>query len=83
VLATAAEKNVRTWQFAIHEPTAFTVTYGYKLVSEWKGDPDNPSVVLRFPTAVEISTSRWPGSVDMPMSDDARHTEGSAPKQQR
>jgi hypothetical protein len=66
LLATAAEENARTWQFSLHEPTTFTVTYTYKLVNEWKGDPNNPAVLLRFPTEVEVSTRRWPGTVDMP-----------------
>jgi hypothetical protein len=66
LLATAAEENARTWQFSLHEPTTFTVTYTYKLVENWKGDPNNPAVVLRFPTEVEVSTRRWPGTVDMP-----------------
>jgi len=66
LLAVPAEENVRTWQFSLHEPTTFTVTYTYKLVENWKGDPNNPAVVLRFPTEVEVSTRRWPGTVDMP-----------------
>ncbi len=66
LLAAAAEENVRTWQFQVHEPTTFTVTYRYILVTNWKGDPYNPIVVLRLPTEVEVSTRRWPGTVDMP-----------------
>ena len=69
LLATAAEENARTWQFSLHEPTTFRVTYTYKLVNEWKGDPNNPAVVLRFPTEVEVSTRRWPGTVDMPSAE--------------
>lgn len=68
LLAAAAEENARTWQFATHEPTTFTVTYRYKLVTKWKDDPNNPTVVLRFPNEVEVSTRRWPGTVDMPGS---------------
>jgi hypothetical protein len=45
LLATAAEDNARTWQFAVHDPTTFTVTYSYALETEWKGDPNNPIVV--------------------------------------
>lgn len=66
LLASLAEENVRTWQFSPHEPTTFTVNYTYKLVDNWKGDPNNPAVVLRFPTEVEVSTRRWPGTTDMP-----------------
>jgi hypothetical protein len=66
LLAAAAEENVRTWQFQLHEPTTFTVTYKYNLVTNWKGDPENPTVVLRLPTEVEAATMRWFGTVDMP-----------------
>ena len=54
LLALAAEENARTWIFAVHEPTTFTVTYHYKLVPEMKGNADNPEVVLRLPTQVEV-----------------------------
>ena len=54
LLAAAAEENGRTWQFATHEATTFTVTYHYKLVPGMKGDPENPEVVLRLPTEVEV-----------------------------
>jgi len=54
LLAAAAEENARTWQFATHEATTFTVTYHYKLVAGLKGDPENPEIVLRLPTEVEV-----------------------------
>ena len=54
VLSEAAESNARTWQFAIHEPTTFTVTYRYRLSTDSGNDPDNPTVILRFPTEVEV-----------------------------
>jgi hypothetical protein len=54
ILATAAVDNARTWQFATHRPTTFTVTYYYKL--DAKLEEPNQTVVLRFPTEVEIST---------------------------
>jgi hypothetical protein len=60
LLAVAAEENARTWQFATHQPTTFTITYSYKLVPEWKGDPGNPIVVLRLPTEVEVSRAPMP-----------------------
>jgi len=56
LLAAAAEENARTWEFATHEPTTFTVTYHYILDAKLKGNPNNPTVVLRFPTEVEISS---------------------------
>ena len=55
LLAAAAEENARTWQFAVHEPTTFTVTYKYVLTTKWNSNPNNPVVVLRLPTEVEIS----------------------------
>ena len=58
LLATAAEENARTWQFAVHEPTTFTVSYNYALTAKWKSDPNNSIVVLRLPTEVRISAAR-------------------------
>lgn len=54
LLAAAAEENARTWQFAAHKATTFTITYHYRLVAGMKGDPENPEVVLRLPTEVEV-----------------------------
>jgi hypothetical protein len=56
LLASAAETNARTWEFATHEPTSFTVTYHYKLDARLQGNPNNPTVVLRLPTEVDVST---------------------------
>ena len=53
LLAVAAEENVRTWQFSKHQPTSFTVTYRYRLDAH--GNPNNPTVIFRFPTDVEVS----------------------------
>jgi hypothetical protein len=55
LLAAAAEENARTWRFARHEPTSFTVTYRYLL--DAGADPNNPTVTLRFPTEVDISAA--------------------------
>jgi hypothetical protein len=66
LLAESAEKNVRTWEFATHEPTTFTVTYSYKLVTNLKAVQNNPRVVLQLPTRVEVDALRWPGTVDLP-----------------
>ncbi len=65
-LAQAAQANVRTWQFTVHEPTTFTVTYRYKFVDDLKPEQNNPRVVLSLPTEVEVDILRWPGTVDMP-----------------
>jgi hypothetical protein len=66
VLSAAAEQNARSWQFFTHEPTTILVTYRYKLLTEWNGDPETPTVVLRLPTEVEVSISRWPGFLHAP-----------------
>lgn len=55
LLAVAAEENARSWLFTKHEPTSFTVTYRYRISAD--GDPNNPTVTLRFPTDVEVSTA--------------------------
>jgi hypothetical protein len=52
LLAGAAEENARTWQFSKHDPTSFTVTYQYRL--DANADPNNPTVMLRFPTEVQV-----------------------------
>jgi hypothetical protein len=52
LLAAAAEENARTWRFARHEPTSFTVTYRYVL--DAGADPNNPTVTLRLPAEVDI-----------------------------
>ncbi len=65
VLGDAAEKNVKSWQFADHGPTTFTVTYVYKLVSNLKPQKNNPRIILQLPTEVEIDALRWPGTKDM------------------
>ncbi len=57
LLATAAEENARTWEFATHDPTTFTVTYHYKLDAKLAGNPNNPIVILRLPTEVEVSSA--------------------------
>jgi hypothetical protein len=66
LLADFAEENLRTWQFSPHEPTTFTVTYSYKLVTDVDPARNNPRVILDLPTAVEVDALRWPGTVDMP-----------------
>jgi hypothetical protein len=55
ILASAAESNVKTWEFNRHAPLTFGVTFTYKLVGELKGNSDGPTVTLRFPTAAEIT----------------------------
>jgi hypothetical protein len=68
LLARAAEANVRTWRFDIHEPVSFTVTYRYRLVPDLKPLENNPRVTLRLPTEVEVDELRFQGTVDMPVN---------------
>ncbi len=42
LLAAAAEDNARTWQFAVHQPTTFTVTYKYVGCNQVEGRPEQP-----------------------------------------
>jgi len=60
LLAAAAEENARTWRFAVHTPISFTVTYRYKLDAKLNDNPNNPTIVLRLPTEVEISSAPLP-----------------------
>lgn len=60
ILAAAAEDSARSWQFATHEPTSFVVTFTYKRVDSLKSGPENPTVVLRLPTEVEVSMRYMP-----------------------
>ncbi len=55
LLATAAVENARTWRFNKHGPTSFIVTYRYRFDSA--ADPNDPTVTLRFPTEVDVSSS--------------------------
>jgi Gram-negative bacterial TonB protein C-terminal len=60
ILAAAAQDVAHSWQFATHEPTSFIVTFTYKLVNSLKSGPENPTVVLRLPTEVEVSMQYMP-----------------------
>ena len=61
LLAAAAEENVRTWSFSTHEATSFVVTYRYRLLRLGSHTgADNPTIVLKLPTEVEISIPRLP-----------------------
>lgn len=61
LLARSAEQNVRTWRFEIHEPTTFTITYRYRLVSDIDPIQNNPRVTLRLPTEILVEDIRPPG----------------------
>ncbi len=58
VLASAAEANIRSWEFQKHDHAAFDVTYKYLLRSGSDGRMLN--AVLRLPVYVEVIAPRWP-----------------------
>lgn len=64
-MSKAAKENVQTWRFADHEPTMFTVVYRYIIDDKIKPVDNNPTIVFRLPTEVEIRIWRWPGTVDV------------------
>jgi hypothetical protein len=58
VLAPDAIKNVRTWKFADHVPTSFTVDYLYVFQGRFKRDPvSNCDAKLELPNRVTVSTT--------------------------
>ena len=60
LLAEAAEKNVKTWQFSDHAPTSFTVAYYYIADGYYKRDPVTKcSAKMELPEKVTVST-RFP-----------------------
>jgi hypothetical protein len=65
-MSKAAQENVRTWKFADHKPTMFTVIYRYIIDDQIRPVQNNPTIVFRFPTEVEVRIWRWPGTVDVP-----------------
>lgn len=60
LLVIQAKENVKTWEFAQHQPTTFEIRFNYKLFTpceplcECSGDKQE-SVVLRLPTDVELN----------------------------
>ena len=56
-LSHAAEENAKTWKFAEHTATTFTITYEFKL-SEHCG-VDNPTVTLWLPAEIQICQYPW------------------------
>jgi Gram-negative bacterial TonB protein C-terminal len=57
ILAPFAEANVRTWKFADHQPTAFTVTYVYTFEGNYKKDPATKCTAkMKLPETVTVST---------------------------
>jgi hypothetical protein len=57
VLAAPAEENVRTWKFADHTPTTFTVTYYYVHEGRFKKDAVTKcSAKMELPNKVTVST---------------------------
>jgi hypothetical protein len=57
ILEPFAEANVRTWKFAEHRPTAFTVTYVYAFEGNYKKDPVTKCAAkMKLPETVTVST---------------------------
>lgn len=59
MLATAAEENVKTWQFKEHKSSTFDATFQYRLLSESECDMDNGVVTLHLPINVEVTAKGW------------------------
>jgi len=59
LIAGAAVENVRTWQFAEHNPTTFSVTYFYVFDGSYKRDKaTNCSAKVELPSKVTVSLPR-------------------------
>lgn len=57
ILELFAEANVRTWKFAEHTPTTFTVTYVYTYDGNYKKDPVTKcGAKMELPEKVTVST---------------------------
>jgi|SRR5580692_1120515 hypothetical protein len=62
LLVKAAEDNVRTWKFEKHDPTSFATVFFYHLNKEMvtyscdPDEPDNGTVILKLPGAVDITS---------------------------
>jgi Gram-negative bacterial TonB protein C-terminal len=57
ILEPFAEANVRTWKFADHRPTTFTVTYVYTYDGNYKKDPITKCAAkMELPEKVTVST---------------------------
>jgi hypothetical protein len=58
LLASAAEENLRTWEFAENAPRNFTVRYLYVQEGEYEPDPvHHCRAKLELPNKVEVSTN--------------------------
>ena len=57
MLARFAQESLRTWRFEKHRPTAFEVTFRYRLLPVGDCAFQNPTVMLKLPTEVEISSA--------------------------
>lgn len=57
ILASAAEANVKTWQFVEHVPMTFETTFRYKLLPGYQdiNRLDSGVITLHLPTEVEVS----------------------------
>lgn len=54
LLADGAEKNVKTWEFAEHSATTFSVTYRFRLTKNSSQGFIRETVTLQLPTDIEV-----------------------------
>jgi hypothetical protein len=57
LLQEATARTVQSWEFYKHEPTSFEVVFRYKIVDDPHPNPYGPTVLLRLPLEVEVSTT--------------------------
>jgi hypothetical protein len=62
MLAQAAQENVKTWRFELHNRTSFPVTFRYQLLKTTCSDnckkcesAESPSILLKLPREVEVN----------------------------
>ena len=54
LLAEGAEKNAKTWEFAKHSGTTFTVTYRFRLTKNSNSGFIREKLILQLPTEIEV-----------------------------
>jgi hypothetical protein len=57
MLAEAAKKAIRTWEFDPHSATTFFTTFEYQIVEPARCQYSNSSVTARLPLEVHVSTN--------------------------
>jgi hypothetical protein len=57
MLAEAAKKDIRTWEFEKHKPTSFLATFTYRIVEPARCGLSNGTAILHVPLAVEVDAN--------------------------